>query len=467
MQKSKTLKQIAALLLAGALSVGLFAGCNGGTSSSSAPAESTASSASESESEAPASESEAASEAPATEGGEATIRMAWWGNQLRNDGTVAMLDAFVAENPNVKYEAEFTDWSGYWDKLATQAASNNLPDIIQQDYMYIAQYHAKGQLASLTEQVTAGNLNIDNVSESILATGSFDGELFALCAGVNAVGMLYNVRMAEEAGVTIPERFTYDELMALNAQVFEATGIKGMTPAGGGGMQMMCRDVGELYLDPETNTMTASETTVNKYFQQVKATIDSPWSVSVDIMQEDVTSGVENSSISTMKTWNFYPGGSNQVAAYEAPMDDSLDMAMYPKRDDATQESMYLRPSQFWSITATSEHKDVAARIIDYFTNNEKAQDILQAERGVPVSSVMAEYLQPQLDEVQQRVFAYIAEVTEVAVPFDPPQPNGTNEVNKLLDDLTDLVRYGELTPEAAAERFLAEADGILASANA
>ena len=397
---------------------------------------------------------------------EITIRIAWWGNQLRNDGTVAMLNAYMEENPHVKIEAEFTDWSGYWDKLATQAASNNLPDIIQQDYMYIAQYHAKGQLASLTEQIEAGNLNVDDVSESILATGTFDGKLYALCAGVNAVGMLYNTNLAKEAGVEIPLRLTYQDVMDLNAKVYEATGVRGMTPAGGGSIQMMCRDVGELYLDPETNTVGASKETVLKYFKQVKATIDSEWAVSVDVMQEDTTAGVENSSLSTRKSWNFYPGGSNQMAAYEAPMDDTLGMTMYPTVADATQESMYLRPSQFFSITSSSEHKEEAARIIDYFTNSERAQDILQAERGVPVSSKMADYLRPQLSDVQQRVFAFIAEVTKVAVPFDPPQPNGTNEVNKLLDDLTDLVRYGEISPEDAAARFLPEAQNILNKAN-
>ena len=398
---------------------------------------------------------------------EITIRIAWWGNQLRNDGTVAMLEAYIAENPHVKYEAEFTDWSGYWDKLATQAASNNLPDIIQQDYMYIAQYHAKDQLVNLTEQIEAGNLNVDNVSESILATGSFDNNLYALCLGVNAVGMLYNTNLAEQAGVTVPERYTYEELMEMNAKVFEATGVRGMTPASGGGMQMMCRDIGELYLNPEDNTIGASEATVLKYFNQVKDTIDAPWAVSVDVMQEDSTAGVENSSISTGKSWNFYPGGSNQMAAYEAPMTDTtLAMAMYPRRSDATEEAMYLRPSQFFSITSTSQHKEEAAKIIDYFTNNEKAQDILQAERGVPVSSAMADYLAPQVNEVQQRVFKYISDVTAVAVPFDPPQPNGTNEVNKLLDDLTDLVRYGEISPEDAAARFLPEAQDILTKAN-
>ena len=100
--------------LAAALACGMLAGCG----AEKAPAESK-----------PAESTPAAGEstaAPAEE--DITLRVAWWGNQVRNEGTTAMLDAYMEEHPNVKIEAEFADWSGYWDKLATQAASNNMPD---------------------------------------------------------------------------------------------------------------------------------------------------------------------------------------------------------------------------------------------------------------------------------------------------------------------------------------------------
>jgi multiple sugar transport system substrate-binding protein len=49
----------------------------------------------------------------------------------------------MQKNPNVKINVEFTDWTGYWDKLSAMAAGGNLPDIIQQDYAYITQWHEK------------------------------------------------------------------------------------------------------------------------------------------------------------------------------------------------------------------------------------------------------------------------------------------------------------------------------------
>lgn len=451
MKKSKIFKRIMTVLLAVAMSVTAFAGCSGGGNSK-APIDGEA--------------SQASTQTPSAEGGEVTIRIAWWGNQLRNDGTVAMLDAYVAENPNVRYEAEFTDWSGYWDKLATQAASNNLPDIIQQDYAYIAQYHSKGQLANLSEFVNAGKLDVGNVSDSILSLGSFDGKLYALCAGVNAVGMLYNTRLAREAGVEVPMRTTYEEFMNIAAKVYEKTGIPSVVGGGNGAATMMSRDVGEVFFDVANNKIGSSEATILYYFNTIKAGVDSSWHFSLDTLQEASTSGVEDKPLSKGTGFNEFPGGSNMMAAHQAPLEDELAMVMYPKRSDATKESMYLRPSMFWSISEVSANKEIAADITNYYTNSEKAQDLLLAERGIPVSTVMAEYLKPQLDPVQQKIFDYIAEVTKIAVPFDPPQPAGANEVNKLLDDLTDLVRYGELTPEAATARFLPEANAILSKAS-
>ncbi len=44
---------------------------------------------------------------------------------------------YEAEHPEVKFEVEFSDWNGYWDKLATQAAVRKSSDIIQMDYAFL------------------------------------------------------------------------------------------------------------------------------------------------------------------------------------------------------------------------------------------------------------------------------------------------------------------------------------------
>ena len=82
-----------------------------------------------------------------------TIRVLWWGSQARHDLTVAAIDVFMEKNPNIHVEIEFTDWGGYWSKLATQAAGGMVPDVVQMDYAYITQYAGNDVLADLTPYV--------------------------------------------------------------------------------------------------------------------------------------------------------------------------------------------------------------------------------------------------------------------------------------------------------------------------
>lgn len=390
------------------------------------------------------------------------IRIAWWGNQVRNDTTLAALDAYTKEHPNITFETEFSDWSGYWDKMATQAASDNLPDIIQQDYAYVSQYQEKNQLANLDSYVNSGALNVADVNDSVLAAGKMNDSLYAVVAGVNAVSSVYNADILEKAGLTISEHPTYSEIKELAVQVKEKLGVSTEMPAGEWAVQMMARDKGEVLFDSKNGKLGISEETALQYFKDIDEEINSDWGLTIDVIQEASTAGVEGGPMATGKSWITFPG-SNQIAAIRNANKDKIDIVMYPKTDDAVKESMYLRPSMFWSVAESSKNKDTAVDVINYFTNSETAQDNLKAERGVPISSKMAEYMEPSLDEVQKQQFEYIAKVTEVATPIDPPYPAGSNEVITLLGDLTDSVRYHESTPEDAAARFIKEANEILA----
>jgi len=443
-------KKILVLVIAVVVMTGILASCAGGTGGGGGAAA-----------------TPTAGETPAAAGDEAiTLRISWWGNQLRNETTLAFLDAYTELNPHVTFEAEFTDWGGYWDRLATQAAAGNLPDIIQQDYGYIAQYHARGLLANLTELYTAGYMDVSEVPESVLTLGRFGGDLYALCIGVNAVAIFYNIDAAEAAGVSWSERPSYQELMEFSAAVFDATGIRGDTPGGMGGLQMMARDVGEFVYDVDAsgnNIVGASEATVLRFFNQIYTTINMPWSLTVEQRQDAIGVGLEADHLPTGRSWVMFPGGSNQLAAVQAATEDRIGINFYPRTAEFTHEAMYLRPSQFFSIASTSQHIQESARVLDFYTNDGSAQLHLMAERGVPVNPRMAEYLRPHLDPVQQTIFEYIARVTEIGTPFDPPFPNGAAEANRLLDDLVDLIRFGQMTPEVATARWIPEANDILA----
>ena len=72
--------------------------------------------------------------------------VSWWGNQTRNDRTTEVINMYLEEHPDLEIDGQFSEWADYWNKLATNAAGNALPDIIQMDYMYVDQYVKSGLL---------------------------------------------------------------------------------------------------------------------------------------------------------------------------------------------------------------------------------------------------------------------------------------------------------------------------------
>ena len=66
----------------------------------------------------------------AAAGEEMNLRMIWWGSQTRHEYTQAAIDVFEEKNPGVTISPQMVSWDGYWQKLATQSASQDLPDII-------------------------------------------------------------------------------------------------------------------------------------------------------------------------------------------------------------------------------------------------------------------------------------------------------------------------------------------------
>lgn len=166
------------------------------------------------------------SAAQAASGDKVTLSLCWWGNQTRNDVTKKAVDLYMEQNPNVEIKVEFTDWSGYWDKLSAMAAGGNLPDIIQMDYSYLQQYQQSGQLADLSQFIDSGVIDTSKIADSVIDSGSIDGTCYALSLGSNAPMMVYDKEIVEQAGVEIPEQLTIEELYDIGQTIYEKTGVK-------------------------------------------------------------------------------------------------------------------------------------------------------------------------------------------------------------------------------------------------
>ena len=108
---------------------------------------------------------------------------------------------YAEANPGITFDSQPAQFSDYFTKLATAAAGNALPDVLQTNYTaYLKQYVNSGLLEELTPYVDSGLLDISSIDEGILESGSVDGGLYAICCGLNVPAMIYNKTLTDSLG---------------------------------------------------------------------------------------------------------------------------------------------------------------------------------------------------------------------------------------------------------------------------
>lgn len=393
--------------------------------------------------------------------GKTTLKICWWGNQVRNDATQEAVNLYMEQNPDINIEVEFMDWTGYWDKLSTVAAGGNLPDIIQMDYAYLKRYQESNQLANLDEFIENGTIDTSKFQEGVVDSGSVDGSCYAISLGIQPPCMVYDKAIVEEAGVEIPEYPTWEELYDIGQTIYEKTGVSTCLDPSMNTMLLLARSYGGyIYDDLEEGDSKA----VQKHMEYVEKFSQAEFCISPELWAEKDAANVDTKPIVDQTTWNDFPFACQMPTIATAAGRD-MGMCMHPKASDATAEQNYLKPSMFFSIAETSEHKEEAAKFIDWFSNDVECNKILKGERGVPVNSEVAEAISADLDDNTKRVFEYTEEAGQMTSPIDPPEPTSASEISQLLETITEGIMYGEITAEDATDQFMSGAAEILQEA--
>lgn len=395
----------------------------------------------------------------------------WWGNQIRNERTQASLDLYSTQNPGVTFDTQPAEWSDYWTKLSTLAAGNSLPECIQMDYSYLMQYASSDLLADLTPYVESGVLDVSNVDPGILESGSIDGKIYAVCAGVNAPSLFYNKTLMDELNIEVKDNMTLEEFMDVCRQVYEKSGVKTDLPYSAGDnylpFNLRSHDTTQLFNEDSLNVPDADSFV--EYFSIYETATKEGWIVGADVHAELTANSVEQSPLvyfsspATQSWCGFF--WSNQLSAMVAAAPEGMEIGITTWPSDDPQKSNFLKPSSFFCVSRDAgENEEEAVKVLNYLLNSQEANEILLGERGVPASSVVAAGIAPLQDETAQAVTNYINNVvTPNCSPISPAIPDGANEVYDYCNQLVDKILYGEITAEDAAKDLFEKGNEIMA----
>lgn len=409
-----------------------------------------------------------ATPAPASTSGESVeLRIAWWGSQNRTTRTLDVIKLFEKEHPNIKISPEYASYDDYFTKLTTQAAGKSLPDLIQQDYPYIAEWVSRDLLLPLDDYVSNGSLNLKGVSESALSGGRLNGKLFALDLGTNAQAFVFDPELFQKAGVEIPKPgWTWTDLEETATRIHEKLNIYGVSSG------LYAPEKFAVWLRSNGATLYNKEGTALGY-EDDKLFVD--WmNMMLRLMKAGVIptrefdtsrgdASVEQDLIVTKESAMSAIYSNQLVALSVAGGNRSLQIGLYPGAGADKPDGLFINPSMFFSISAQAKHPAEAAMFMDFFTNSLDANKVLEAERGVPISPTIRDALSPTLGGPQKQTFDYISLVEQHSTPIDPPDPPSAGDVlSNNFNPIVEQVLYGKITPEDGAKQFREQANAVL-----
>ncbi|MTI60459.1 MAG: extracellular solute-binding protein [Firmicutes bacterium] len=399
-----------------------------------------------------------------------TLRFAWWGSQSRHDMTMKVIDLFEKKYPHIDIQPEFTGWSGYFDRINTQMAGGNLPDVLQHVRKNMSGYIKHGNLLDLTPYLENGTLDTSNIPDSLIAMGAINGKQYGMATGVNAPAVYYDKELFDKAGIDYPtpDRTWQDEI-ALLKELNSKLGILGSANLTSqtdlGGFTVYIRQHGgTLYNEDGTALGYDDDQLYVDFMNLTLEALDSGAVWSAPVRAENTDTGVEQDPITRQEAAMATIYWSNQLSALVNSAGKMLGVTTMPTAENQVVEGRFMKPAMLWTVGANTEHPEEAITFINFMIHDVEAGKIMGTDRGVPTESKVKAALAEDASKIDQVVFDYIDLASANSGAALSLQPPAHQEIVDAYEEVYWKVIYKQISSQEAAKEFRTKANNILAN---
>jgi len=388
------------------------------------------------------------------------LRFAWWGNDVRMKLTREALDLFEAANPGVKVAGESGSFDSYFEKLATQVAGNDAPDVFQMNEWTLREYADRGALLDLG----AHGFSDADWPEGANGTGVVNGTTYGGTAGVGLQAVMVNPKFFEDAKVDIPDdtSWTWQDFHQVAAELTHKSPDGAYGTSFGGGDQITSTyflgQLGTALFAGDEVRATGAE--LGQWFDLWKGMVDDKTLPGAAQIAEQSALPAEQQPFSQGKIgMQVIPA--NTVVQSEKSVGHELRLLRIPtltgKKADL---GMWYRASLLFCASARTRSADQAGALVNYLLNTTEAGQVLLADRGVPANTKVLAAVTEKLTPVDRRVVDYLEACREDLVPAPEPPPAGAGTWPKILGRAAEDVIFGRSSSVDAATAALDELKG-------
>lgn len=382
--------------------------------------------------------------------GKVTLRVGWWGNATRNELTAKAIELFHTKHPTITVEAESGEFTAYFERLATQVAAKDAPDVIQMDYAKIREFGGRGALLDLNGTA----LDTANFLESSTAVGLLGDKRVAVNGAVTERIYLANPEVFAQAKVDLPDdsTWTWDDFARIS------TAITKGTPDGTWGavhpvlspndLLFWLRQKGkDVFTEEGLGFDPADLATFYAYGADLSRSGGAP----------TATAAVEEASAASGQGmfWTGKAGlaaaSSNQVVAIGKSTKADLKILRYPTFTGKAADTKAYVTGLSWSVSATTRHAAEAVTFLNFILNDPEAGTILGDERGLPPNNQLRAALAKSATGDAAKAAEFI-DRTAAETTTPPVMPLiGAGDWSTVVARHAQDVLFGKASPETAA----------------
>jgi multiple sugar transport system substrate-binding protein len=390
-------------------------------------------------------------------GGDVTITFAWWGSDGRATITNKAVELFQQRNPNIKVQTTFSAYAAYWEKVATQTAGGNPPDVMTMDTRYLSEYGERKVLLDLNtgpgQQIALGDINPE-----LAGTGLLGDKRYAIPWAQNATSLVYDPAAYQAVGEDPSKAMTWEQFRAAAEKVSAASGfqVRGVTDFGmiDSALEIWLRQRGKSMFTPDGKLGFGNQELKEYWelagrFRTTKAATEAEVTASYNTSPEQAPLGKKLTSAEFAYD-SVYPG-------FQKANGKDLRVAPYPT-DQAGNTGQYRRPSMFLSVSARGDKQEAAAKLVNFLINDVEAGKLLGADRGLPPNLKVRAELAAVAKGTDKVIYDYEASVEPKLGAAPPPPPKGAGAIQKLLQRTYEEIAFGRLSVDDAVTRFMSEA---------
>jgi multiple sugar transport system substrate-binding protein len=383
--------------------------------------------------------------------------MAWWGGEARAKKWNQALDLYESKNP-VKVTRETAEFTPYWEKMNTQMAGGNPPDVINM-HSQVTQFLFRNVLIPLDPYVQSGALNLKDVEQWEIDTGKVNGKIMQVSYGVTTPAVFWNTELFKKASVEPPKpSWTWEEFASTANALSKALDKQGWGTtdqgAWAGSFEIAMMQRGKPLFTKEGKLGPTKEDVAAhwKLWDELRKSGGAP-----PAERSAEETGVQADSMLAKSKAAMHIINANQLQIYQGYNKDKLDLVRVPNGP----QPAYATVGTYFSIAQKSASPDAAAKLLDFLINDPDVAKIFLAEYGPPASRKMQDLIEPMLNPATVAGNKLVREISkDVKLEVWPAQAGAvTTQIGKTYQE----AMFGRLSVDAAAERFVAEANKILA----